>query len=237
MKDWIIFGATIALGFMLLYFLFFFSGWVSSLLNIKFYEKQGIKICPGSRTFIIANMIDVIQMSKERKKNQLPTKAMYNWIMDNKLGDGTFDSFKPDEHGGVVLLAFIGGKIQLLISDPDMVQELFTTRNLLTDKTTQNEVFLKDLLGNSFLFSKADELWKSKRKASAHAFYKERLNIMMEVFKSKVEFYFNKWNKEIEASPNKSYKIDITEVFELIYSDTIISISFGEDISDQKFEV
>ena len=46
---------------------------------------------------------------------------------------------------------------------------------------------MKDLLGNSFLFSKGDAVWKAKRKACAHAFYKDQLKVMMEVLKDKIE--------------------------------------------------
>jgi len=46
-------------------------------------------------------------------------------------------------------------------------------------------VFSK-FMGESFLFSRADEVWKAKRKACAHAFYKERLVHMLEVLKDKM---------------------------------------------------
>ena len=44
-------------------------------------------------------------------------------------------------------------------------------------------------MGKSFIFSKADQEWKAKRKACAHAFYKEKLMKMMETIKDKVELY------------------------------------------------
>ena len=68
---------------------------------------------------------------------------------------------------------------------------------------------MKDLLGNSFLFSKGDATWKAKRQACAHAFYKDQLKIMMEVLKGKIEHYFDVWNNEIEASSDESHAIDI----------------------------
>jgi len=39
------------------------------------------------------------------------------------------------------------------------------------------------MLGHSFLTSKGDDLWKAKRKACAHAFYKDKLEAMLEVLK------------------------------------------------------
>jgi 3-deoxy-D-arabino-heptulosonate 7-phosphate (DAHP) synthase len=91
-------------------------------------------------------------------------------------------------------------------------------------------------LGNSFLFSPTDAVWYAKRKACAHAFYKDQLKIMMEVLKDKVEDSCEEWNKGIESSPDKSHEIDITKEFEKILIKNIVTISFGEDITDQTFE-
>ena len=54
-----------------------------------------------------------------------------------------------------------------------MVQDLYIKHNNLTDKDPQADRLYKDLLNNSLLLSKGDELWKAKRKACAHAFYKD----------------------------------------------------------------
>ena len=40
-----------------------------------------------------------------------------------------------------------------------------------------------DLLGSSLLFGPGDEDWRRKRKACAHAFYKDRLRVMLDVLK------------------------------------------------------
>ena len=60
------------------------------------------------------------------------------------------------------------------------------TKNAICDKTGKFEGLFKNLFGNSFLFSKGDEKWKAKRRASAHAFYKERLVHMLDSLKEKV---------------------------------------------------
>ena len=48
---------------------------------------------------------------------------------------------------------------------------------------------------------------------------------------------FTKWINEIKASQDGSTVIDIAYEFERIFSRNIITIAFGEDISDEKFEV
>lgn len=47
----------------------------------------------------------------------------------------------------------------------------------------------------------------------------------------------NKWLSEIDQNPEGFTDINIAHEFERIFSRNIIEISFGEDISDEKFEV
>ena len=49
---------------------------------------------------------------------------------------------------------------------------------------------------------KGDESWNMKRKACAHAFYKDRLAKMMDVMKDKLNAWIDKRNGEIDANPN-----------------------------------
>ena len=49
------------------------------------------------------------------------------------------------------------------------------------------------MIGNAFIFSKADDLWKLKRKSIAHAFYKDRLVHMLDILKDQVLVAQNRW--------------------------------------------
>jgi hypothetical protein len=104
-------------------------------------------------------------------------------------------------------------------------------------------------MGESFLFSKTNESWKIKRKACAHAFYKDRLLLMMEVLKSKIEYHIDIWNEKIAtsvlqaANDTKAFNvehnyhiIDIAKVYDQIFSINMITIAFGEDITDDRFD-
>ena len=89
----------------------------------------------------------------------------------------------------------------------------------------------------SFVFSPTNEDWATKRKASAHAFNHERLNKMNEVLKNTVEKTFAKWIAEIEASPDKKIVIDISDEFAKLLARNIITICFGEDITNTELEI
>lgn len=84
------------------------------------------------------------------------------------------------------------------------------TKNAHFDKTGAFEGFFSNLLGKSFLFSKSDDIWKQKRQAASHAFYKDRLAHMLEVLKDKVLEAQSKWSTEIAESNDGSTEIDLS---------------------------
>ena len=98
-----------------------------------------------------------------------------------RKGDKEYDA---KDHPNLLMNMF--GRINLLIADPAAVQDMIVTKNALIDKTGEIEAALINLYGHSFVFSRADEQWKAKRKACAHAFYKERLIHMLEVLKEQL---------------------------------------------------
>ena len=60
---------------------------------------------------------------------------------------------------------------------------------------------------------------------------------MMEVLKGKIEHYFDIWNEAIKNADSKSHTIDLTVAFERIFAHNLITIAFGEDINDDKFDL
>jgi len=111
-----------------------------------------------------------------------------------------------------------------------------TTKNQYFDKAPLQEKLFNKLLGKAFIFSPTDELWKAKRKACAHAFYKDRLTLMMETLRDQIKLAFVSWDEQIEKSADGSTVIDIFVEFERIFSRNIITIAFGEDVSEEQIE-
>ena len=111
------------------------------------------------------------------------------------------------------------------------------TKNAQSDKDGFTELQFSDLIGNSFIFSHNDERWKIKRKACAHAFYKERLVMMLEVLKDKVIESVDKFCQEIKDS-NESFTImDFEREFSEMLSRNIVHICFGVDLADKRFKL
>ena len=92
-------------------------------------------------------------------------------------------------------------------------------------------------MGSGFITAKGDEQWRIKRKACAHAFYKDKLVHMLDVMKDIVEKRFDHLLEQIKASPSQSYTVDISTLFLEIMSKNIITCAFGEDINDELFEL
>ena len=76
--------------------------------------------------------------------------------------------------------------LMLFVQDQSIVRDMYGVKNSLLDKTGKFEAVFKNLFGNSFIFSKGDNIWKEKRRASSHAFYKDRLVHMLEALKEKI---------------------------------------------------
>ena len=85
------------------------------------------------------------------------------------------------------------------MSDPVIAQDLYTKYNSLTDKRGQAADLFAPLVGDSLLFSKNNDLWKTRRKALSHVFYKDRLSHMGETLKYTLANEFEKLKSEIDS--------------------------------------
>ena len=89
------------------------------------------------------------------------------------------------------------------------------------------------IIGQSFIFSKNDDTWRAKRKASSHAFYKDRLEHMLKTLKVKLMTTFVSWGTLISQSKHGHHDIDMATEFSDVLARNIIHICFGEDLSDE----
>ena len=147
--------------------------------RLSFYSSQGITILPGADRFIIGNVPEVAKWAKAPKIGDQPKKTLYGAILDEiDKEEPNFDSVK---HPIVFLNMF--ATPMLVVNDPQVVMDLFITKNKHFDKMSRTQLLFSDLMGNTFLFSPGDQVWKAKRKAVAHAFYKEKIVHMTEILK------------------------------------------------------
>ena len=128
------------------------------------------------------------------------------------------------------------GKIMIEVQDPEVVSDLYNKHN---GNMTKHEMFRKVMepfFKDVFLVMPTDDVWKGQRKAVSHMFFKQRLQIMAEVFKGHLNSACDKWLSEIAASKDGETRIDIAVEFEKIYGRTINHICYGEDVIEDKFD-
>jgi len=63
------------------------------------------------------------------------------------------------------------------------------------------------------------------------------MNMMIEVMKDVMTERIEKWMAEIEVNPDKKTVIDISVEYEEILTSTILTINFGEDLSNTMIEI
>ena len=79
-----------------------------------------------------------------------------------------------------ILVEFASPRGLLVITDPEMVQELYFHKNQHMEKSSKFKRVVRSMTGDSILFDKSDAVWAEKRKHLATAFYKDKLIPMME---------------------------------------------------------
>jgi cytochrome P450 len=67
-----------------------------------------------------------------------------------------------------------GNEPILMISDPQMIQDVLTKHKKTFDKSPRTGIIFKHLL-NSIIFMEGNELWAKKRKSLSGAFFKSKL--------------------------------------------------------------
>lgn len=97
----------------------------------------------------------------------------------------------------------------LHISDPKIVQALYTTHNKYFDKHPIVRDVTLQLTGRSILFADSGPEWRKRRSAFSPAFYKGKLIQMVELAKGSMRTTIQRWKDIIGNQIQK--KIDFME--------------------------
>ena len=195
---------------------------------VKHYTDQGFRVLPGATRPLLGNLVELGQYQAACDESETALPTAFRWAETKFLDPDMPNHFDVEGSPGYIMNVF--GTPLLSIYDPEVVQELFTTKNKFMDKDGLFQQVFEDHLEDAFVFQPGDEHWKQKRKFSGQMFYKGRLEEMMNVFKGKIIKKFRQWNEEIEASPDKKTTIDMGHVWEDLFFDNISHVSFGHDI-------
>ena len=152
--------------------------------QIRRLKAQGMQSLPDNERFffgsvgMVAKYFNLIRTDdKERVYPQIS-----RWFADSIEKEER--KFNSKKHPMVITNHF--AKVVTMVSDPEVMSDLYNKQNKKVEKVEESARMFGDLLGSSLLFGPSDEDWRRKRKACAHAFYKDRLQHMIEVLKKQV---------------------------------------------------
>jgi len=97
-----------------------------------------------------------------------------------------FDATLPIDKMTTIIF-FVTNGAGLSIQDPNVVGELYTTKNKYFDKHPLVKEVSLCLTGESILFAETTKDWKDSRKAMSPAFYKGKLENLVEIAKTAVK--------------------------------------------------
>ena len=135
---------------------------------------------------LIGNAISVIQSylkSKRLNDNSYILTHMFEWtVPKDSTATGIF---------------FITNGAGLTLSDPEVISDLYTSKNKYFDKHPLVKNLSYCLTGESILFAETTQDWKDTRKAISPAFYKGKLERLTEVAKSAVQTTVDRFEKKL----------------------------------------
>jgi cytochrome P450 len=119
----------------------------------------------------------------------------------------------------------------LFITDPEMLNELYITKNKYFDKHPFIRECLRPLFGDALVFQEGNNLWNSKRKVLSAAFYKDKLSMMGDIVKEQIKRSMVIWKEKYIASGKK--ELNVVSEISLILVRVILACAFGYDCSER----
>jgi hypothetical protein len=134
-----------------------------------FYERQGI-VFSGGCVPLLGSLLTLNRFEQTKTdKNEHPGTLMLR---------ETFGKHQPP-----ITACFLNYYPNLFFRDPELLNELYITKNKYFDKCPLMRDLFYPLMGDSILLSDNSETWSKKRKTLSAAFYKEKLVMMCDIVK------------------------------------------------------
>ncbi|CDW88282.1 cytochrome p450 [Stylonychia lemnae] len=124
-----------------------------------------------------------------------------------------------------IFIDFRAATGQLVISDPDILQEIFVTKGKYVDKLYRVQKVFYGLTGESVLFEKTTERQATKRKHLSAAFYKDKMSSNLKVIIRKTYAWIERLKIEIKNGNNER---ELNSMINQVIQDSILISIFGE---------
>ena len=156
-----------------------------------FYSRQGKDVAIVTPRFmpVFGNLFNILQSYlKSRREGD-------NYHILKHMLDETV----PRESRASAV-CFISNSAFVSVSDPAVVQDLYTTKNKYFDKAPLVKDVTYCLGGDSILFTETTQDWKDARKAMSPAFYKGKLEDLTEIAKLAITATIDRLNSLLDTS-------------------------------------
>ena len=125
---------------------------------------------------------------------------------------------------------FITNEAGLLIRDVKVVEAMYTTKNKYFDKHPLVKDLSMCMTGESILFAETTEDWRKSRKAMSPAFYKGKLEHLIEISRQAVRTTVARF-KDISSTGARA-EVDIMKEIGLMHSRILLTCALGVDCSE-----
>ena len=128
-------------------------------------------------------------------------------------------------------IAFVTNGAGIALKDVKVVEAMYTTKNKYFDKHPLIQELSECLTGGSILFAETSDDWRKSRKAISPAFYKGKLENLIEIAKQAVSTTLERF-KEIQAKGGPRAQVDIMEEIGLMTARILLVCALGVDCAD-----
>ncbi|GKY96256.1 hypothetical protein MPSEU_000585400 [Mayamaea pseudoterrestris] len=188
------------------------------------HEKQSLLLVAAAAASLVPL---VYYYSYSRSRKQYPPGPSGLPLLGNLLDipeesmDSKFLEWSMD-HGLVYSIKLLGLGTWVIISDPDLVQRIFVSKNF--EKSSMYDLFTA-AIGSESLLVVDKEKWLPKRKAFSPGFSPKYLKDMVETMIDKLE----RFEKCIDSDIASDKETNMLRRSQTFTSDVIVAIAFGED--------
>ena len=188
----------------------------------RFYGAQGEKVCFISPyTFPVVGSSYLVLWSAWKSwsdgDNYFLLKHFFDLLVNQNCKTG---------------VGFISTEPGLGIGDVKVVEAMYTTKNKYFDKHPIIGDLAFSLTGDSILFANTNPDWRQSRKAMSPAFYKGKLESMVEIGKQAVVTTVKRF-EQIAEKGNPKAEIDIMEEIGMMTARILLVCALGVDCAEE----
>ncbi|CAN1795307.1 Cytochrome P450 CYP749A22 [Linum perenne] len=193
---------------------FFNRAWWTPIRIQSRMRSQGIKGPPYR--FFHGNTTEIFQMRSQSTETPM------------ELSHHIFPRLLPHVYSWTKLygknyLQWYGSRAQLVVTEPELIKEVLTSRNGDYEKEAFS-AFMRDLIGDGLVVSRGEK-WVKMRRLANHAFHGESLKGMVPAVIASVEMMLERW-KNLNPEGGRK-EIEAYQEFRLLTSEIISRTAFG----------